>query len=279
MPGCKYSDNIEAFQDLKPTVIVSSPSCAQVSNLGMKREDRAGLKDLKAEDFEFVQALSILFEREPDFFIVEYLKNFLNHFSVTHEGLYRERTNQFIAFPKKYRTQIIELDALSFGVPQKRRRLFIIFSRTQYDFIYVPPQDLSLETKTVGQVLRNLDEIRGVRQLPNDEIPYHTPERVEKFNQLDQGESYYGGQNNRRLKEDQYCPVITSHCTRHVHPWEPRTLNVREVATFQGFPYEFQFYGSNTIKLDLVGKTIPPPITKHLGESIKECINKYDSRN
>jgi len=279
MPGCKYSQDLFAFQEMNPTVLMSSPSCAQVSLLGMKREDRKSLKELKLEDFEFAQTLEIILQRKPEFFIIEYLKSILDHFKVTYKGLYREITDQFLEFPKEYRVQILELNAMSYGVPQNRRRLFIFFSKKQYDFVYVPPQKLTLELKKVGEVIEMLNHERDRTVLPNDEMPRHNPTRVARFDELEPGESYYGGQNNRRLKMEQYCPVITSHCTRHVHPIEPRVLNIRESATFQGFPLDFQFYGGDATKLDQIGKTVPPPVTKHFAEEIKESIERYESRN
>ena len=279
MPGCKYSQDLFAFQKMNPTVIMSSPSCAQISLLGMKRKDRKDLKSLKLEDFEFAQTLEIILQRNPEFFIIEYLKSLLNHFKVTYKGLYREITDQFLKFPEEYRVQIQELNAMSYGVPQNRRRLFIIFSKKKYNFVYVPPQKLTLELKNVGEVFDWLRIIRNKTILPNDEMPRHNPKRIAGFEKLKPGESYYGGQNNRRLKLKQYCPVITSHCTRHVHPTEPRVLNIRESATFQGFPLDFQFYGGDVTKLDQIGKTVPPPVTKHFAEEIKESIKRYESRN
>ena len=277
--GIKFSDNLQDFKEINPTVIVSSPSCAQVSLLGLKRLDRKELEHLPMEEFEFIQSLNILFERNPEFFIVEYLKRFLKHFNVTHRGINREITKQFLPFPEEYRVQIIQLNAISYGIPQIRKRLFIIFSKHKYDFIYIPPIYLSIDNKKVGDVLIELDELRKTQILLNDKEPYHSPERIEGFSKLKFGESYYGTLNNKRLRPDRFAPVITSHCSRHVHPFKNRVLNVREVATFQGFPLDFQFFGSEGIQLDLVGKSIPPPIAKHFAQSIYESLIKYENRN
>lgn len=276
--GIQFSEDLHKFKELNPTVIVSSPSCAQVSLLGLKRLDRKKLEYLPMEEFEFVQSLNILFERNPEFFIVEYLRRFLKHFRVTHTGINREVTKQFLPFPEEYRVQLVQSNAMTYGIPQKRKRLFMIFSKHKYDFIYTQPIDTFLQTKKVKEVLNDLDELRKTQTLLNDEMPNHTPERVERFKTLKIGEAYYGTMNNKRINPEGYCPVITSHCSRHVHPWEPRVLNTREVATFQGFPIDFQFFGSESIKLDLVGRTVPPPIMKHFAERIKESIEKYENR-
>jgi site-specific DNA-cytosine methylase len=154
----------------------------------------------------------------------------------------------------------------------------MVFSKLKYDYIYTPPIDLCLDVPNVEEVLTKLDEVRQTQTLLNDEIPYHTKERIEGFSKLKPGDSYYGTLNNKRLFPKRYCPVVTSHCTRHVHPFRDRVLNVREVATFQGFPLDFQFFGSESTQLDLVGKSVPPPVMKVFAESIKESIEKYENR-
>lgn len=277
-PGIQYSKDLHDFKDLNPTVIVSSPSCAQVSLLGLKRMDRKSLEYLPMEEFEFIQSLNILFERSPEFFIVEYLTRFLKHFKVTHSGINREVTKQFLPFPEEYRVQIVKVNSVSYGVPQIRKRLFMVFSKHIYDYIYTPPIDLCLDVPNVGEVLNDLDVWRTKINMFNDEKPYHSQERINGFAALKPGESYYGTLNNKRLFPNRYCPVITSHCTRHVHPFENRVLNVREAAAFQGFPLEFKFFGSESTQLDLVGKSVPPPVMKHFAMSIKESIKKYESR-
>lgn len=241
--------------------------------------DRKSLEYLPMEEFEFIQSLNILFERSPEFFIVEYLQRFLKHFNVTHSGINREVTKQFLPFPEEYRVQIVKVNSINYGVPQIRKRLFMVFSKHIYDYVYTHPIDLCLDVPNVGQVLNQLDELRKTQTLFNDKEPYHSPDRVAGFSTLEPGDSYYGTLNNKRLFPNRFCPVVTSHCTRHVHPFKNRVLNVREVATFQGYPLDFQFFGSESIQLDLVGKSVPPPVMNHFAMSIKESIEKYESRS
>lgn len=272
-PTCVYSDELDACLDFTPTVLLSSPSCAQVSRLGVKREDRQGLFDAPLDNFDFVKAFKEIFKRDADFVVIEYLKTILDYVIIGHNKITQRTTGEVLEFPDKYKAQILNLNALDFGVPQNRSRLFIILFKPKYDFVYIV-QNLNIETITVGTILKRLDDIRAIRTLPNDNFPNHTKERIERFNLLKYGESYYGSANNTRLDPDKICPVITSHRTRHVHSWQPRVLNVRECATFQGFPLDFKFFGSEQTQLDLVGKTVSPPVMKSIGNSIMECIKK-----
>jgi site-specific DNA-cytosine methylase len=274
-----YDDYTEAL-DQSATVIVSSPSCAQISALGIKRQDRYKLHDLDMADFEFIQAVANVFERNAEFIVIEYLKKFLKYFNITHTGITRVGSDEHLPFPDGYRAQLINLDARTYGVPQRRQRIYIFLSKRQYDFVYVPPETWSLDMKTVGEVMKELEFRRSIKVYPinGDEKPKHSDVRIDGFNKLKPGESYYGSQNNRKLKLNEYCPVITSHCTQHVHPTEPRTLTVRESAIFQGFPEYFTFKGSRVNNLDVVGKTVSPKITMHFAQKIKESIKRWHDK-
>lgn len=272
------SDKLDDFRCEKPTLIISSPNCAQISTLGNKRADRSQLNEMSLFEFDFSKTMVELFQRNSDFMVVEYLPKLLDYIEIKHDMLYREITGERLEFPQDYRVQIVKLNSSSYGVPQNRKRLFIFFSKKKYDFIYIPPMDLAVETKTVGDVILELDDYRAEYDLPNDDAPHHSVERTLGFDKLKYGESFYGTQNNRRLDPSKICPTITSHCTQYVHPYAPRVLTVREAAAFQGYPIEFEFFGSTTTQLDLVGKSISPPICEHIGAEVKRCINEWETK-
>lgn len=277
-PGCVFGTDMDDFQDGYPTVITTSPSCAQFSRLGIKREDRKrGLHNLSMNEYEFITTLSLIFEyRDPEFIIVEYLGSLYKYFSMKPREIEQRTTLETFTFPSKYRVQYLEMNAKQFGVSQNRQRLFILLSKEKYDFLLQPMSDIDIvKPPSVGEVLKKLDDIRKTEGLLNDIMPNHTPERVERMRELKYGESYYGTANNKRIEPDKLCPTITSHRTRYVHPWEPRVLNVRECATLQGFPLDFRFYGAETSQLDMIGKTVPPPMMYYIGKEIKKSIDKY----
>lgn len=275
-PGIQYSKKEE---DLKAksniNVIISSPSCAQVSSLGVKRPDRKNLWDLELPEFEFVRVLDLLFERDADFIVIEYIKSLTRFIEFTHLGL--RRGDYIYEFPEEYRSQLIQLNAIDFHVPQKRKRIFLFLSKRKFNFVYHPPMTFIGNPKTNGEVLKELDELRAKGKLLNDEPMKHSQARIDGFKALEQGKSYYGMHNNKKLIPDKYCQTITSHCTQYVHPWHARTLTPREAATFQGFPLDFEFYGSYMTQLDLVGRSISPPIANHIAQEIRESLDIYYS--
>lgn len=269
-------------------LLIGSPDCKQFSGLGMKRKDRkAGrLQKISQEEFnqdvllkiDYIKFLQKVGRENPRVFILENVPNILKHFwfeeNILFTSLLEGQARQtLMAFPK-YKIQTITLDAYDFGVPQHRKRVFVIGAKDftpNFNWARLFQEDSKVRGlynqhyvgSTVGDAFRNLNN------LPNMQLPKHTPTRVFHFRKLAPGESYYGTQNNRRLYWEKPSWTIASHCSRFVHPIEPRVLTARENARIMGFPDNFVFFGKENGQLDQIGKSIVPQITMALGYYIK----------
>jgi len=259
-------------------LIIGSPDCKQFSNLGTKRKDRGKLHQYRWQDFDITKFFLYVKTFEPNSFILENVPNVLKTFWFEDNTLCfigaEEASGHVLSLPH-YRIQTVLLDAFDFGVPQHRKRVFFIGSR-----IIEPKFDLKelLRTEfvemfgrrkvfsTVGEALAN------VEKKPNMEKPKHTAKRVEGFKSLRIGQSYYGTQNNKRLDPDKPAGTVASHCSRFVHPYQPRVLTVRENARLMGFPDHFIFKGNESSQLDQVGKSIVPQVTMALSYYLKREI-------
>lgn len=279
-PNILFSDDLNDLLEAPPVdVLISSPSCAQVSSLGMKREDRADLHKVKLEDFTFYNTIKLILESTNTFkyIVVEYLPSVLRWLRVSTEGIMQKFTEEEYKFPSKYRVQVAYINTKDYEVCQNRPRLFLFFSLKQLDFFYSPKEWFNL--KTIDVVLRELDELRRIQILPDDEYPNHSDKRIKVFSNLEEGEGPYKGPNNTRLKSFRVAPVIASSKTQHIHPWLHRVLTPREVATFQGFPIDFEFGNLGfSNKLDLIGRSVSPVVAKHIAESIQINYNEYTKR-
>ena len=67
----------------------------------------------------------------------------------------------------------------------------------------------------------------------------------------------------RRLAADQpaHC-VLTKFCEApyFLHPFENRAFTPREAARIQGFPDDFEFFGSERAQARMIGNAVPPPL-------------------
>jgi DNA (cytosine-5)-methyltransferase 1 len=73
----------------------------------------------------------------------------------------------------------------------------------------------------------------------------------------------------RRLRADQPSKAITGGALRDfLHPYENRPLTIRECATLQTFPSDFEFFGSQNDKIQLIGNAVPPLLAQRIAERL-----------
>ena len=246
-------------------LIWGSPPCAQFSTLGV-------------DYYRFLRAMEY---NQIPVFVLENVPRVLKFF--TFEDGYVLFNGIRCLEMSNYNFQVVELDANLCGVPQKRKRAYVIGSR-----VFEPNYEVDLK---YGSKIINRGRYRGSRYvgevvsdvLPIDhtqsELPNHSEMRRKGFSGLEPGQSYYGTQNNRRLFWDKPSLTITSHCTRHVHPQESRVLSVKECAKLMGYPDDFKFSGSERQKLDQIGKAIVPQVAYLISNYINYELQRINHKS
>lgn len=183
-----------------------------------------------------------------------------------------------------YKTVVNVLDAADYSVPQRRKRLIMLASRVHVPMV----AEKAKKRLTVRQALKGMPEpgsskdklhslgenrSQKVRELialiPKDggsrkDLPPSF--QLDCHKRSDGFSDVYG-----RLAWDDVAPTITSGCHnpskgRFLHPWQNRTISLREAAVLQGFPRAYKFdvtHGKESIAL-MIGNALPPPfITAH----------------
>tara|TARA_R100000008_G_scaffold78068_1_gene58866 strand:+ start:2266 stop:3234 length:969 start_codon:yes stop_codon:yes gene_type:complete len=274
-----FTQSFEKHTDLTGKniqLIIGSPDCKQFSNLGTKRKDKGKLHELDPFDFDYVKFLRAMNIIEPDCFILENVPQILKTLWFEENKLKFKGSEEAIYLLPKYDIQTIILNAKDFGVPQSRKRAFIIGSKKfKPEFSFEALEKMGfvdlIREHYKGKILKDVLNIpEGVA---NNKPPRHSVKRVEGFSKLKIGESYYGTQNNLRLDPNKHSGTIASHCSRFVHPSESRVLTARENARIMGFPDDFIFYGNESGQLDQIGKSIVPQVSMGIAYYIKEMLN------
>ncbi len=199
--------------------------------------------------------------------VLETIKNDLS--SVNHNG-------------KKidYKVNHYLLHAADYGVPQTRKRVFIVCIRSDINVEYLPPEPTTKDKWITAK--EAIDDLWGLEN--NESIPNHS--------QISKAKFYPGKrmQGNTKIRADQ--PSVTIRAEHHgnieahyrsTNPNKPddmrfwRRLSVRECARIQSFPDNFIFKGAATHTYKQVGNAVPPVLGWHVAQSIQSVLLKADN--
>jgi DNA (cytosine-5)-methyltransferase 1 len=277
-------------------VVVGGPPCQGFSIQHGSRDPRHPSQELL---HEFVRVVADL---APVAFVIENvpgLLSFRRGFVI--DQLVRS-LNRLEVLGQRYRVSLEVLDAVGYGVPQQRRRIFICGILGQ-DYSWPFP---SSERITLNQAIGDLPEWTGAADealtLPKSYplTPYqaarrrratllynHSAKRLQELRQerialLEEGDDrrslpehlQSGGRAGkyRRLRGSVPSPTIVAHMAHDtsafVHPRYNRMLTVREAARLQSFDDTYRFVGSQYQQFKQVGNAVPPLLARALAEAL-----------
>jgi DNA (cytosine-5)-methyltransferase 1 len=257
-------------QRVKPKGIIGGPPCQGFSfgNTKARPDDPRNLLALKYSDL--IGALNKKFG--VDFFVFE---NVLGLKSSKHAAMLNNIKAHFKAAGFEVYQQV--LDANAFGVPQRRRRLFLVglnenlASAKSFSF----PEGADDNIKTVRDAIEGLpDPIFRSNGMKEADIPYHpnhwTSAPVSaRFKSKD----FNTGRSFRRLTWDQPSwTVAYGNREIHIHPNGNRRLSVLEAMLLQKFPKRFVIKGNFCQQVQQVSNAVPPPVARAIASAIRKQL-------
>lgn len=266
--------NFSDLKDKKIDIVVGSPPCTQFSysNRGGSGDLEDGIIDL----YQFFKCIEVV---KPKFWAMENVPRVAKVLLTE-----SQKGGQLFKFKKIIDEGFVEVfNMREYGVPQKRKRC--IASNVNLNLL-LSYRDLTKEV-TLGDVLDSLskDKIKD----PNFKIS----KTKSKLTEIEKEESLNSEEErmNREMKrnhpiynrmsfpedEDQPARTITATCTRVSRESlivrdkrKFRRLSVRERASIQGFPINYEFHGSShSNKLKMIGNAIPPKFTYFIAAAMK----------
>ena len=194
------------------------------------------------------------------------------------------------------------LDAQDYGVPQRRRRLFVVGEKIGNNlrrFSFPLPTTPKEKRITVKDAIGNLPPPpEDGTDYPG--LPHHRKDRLSETNKLrlqalkpGQGRTHLPhellaichqidpaiiGHRNvyGRMSWDKAAPTITARFDSFTrgqfgHPEQIRSISLREGAILQTFPIDFIFSGTKVEIARQIGNAVPPIIAETLGKQIIKC--------
>ncbi len=173
------------------------------------------------------------------------------------------------------------LDAVRFGVPQHRNRMFILGvnkDRFQVADFEPPPGRNTIVTvrKKLGGLPDPVFFSRDARPVGFPEHPNHwcMNPRSRNFTNGTLKAGEMRGRSFRVLEWDAPSwTVAYGHREVHVHPNGKRRLSVYESMRLQGFPKKYVLRGTLSDQIRQVSDAVPPPLARELGKRIRALLN------
>lgn len=255
---------------IRPVGVIGGPPCQGFSNGNVYANPDDPRNQLP---FRYAEILRHLTEHyEMQFFVFE---NVLGLASNRHQARLQEIK---CAFEEAgYRVYEQRLNAISFGVPQSRPRLFLIgiHQRIQADQAFTFPLGTQ-SVKTVGDAISALpNPAYFERGLKASAIPHHPNHwtmkpKSPKFATT----TFTTGRSFKRLAWSEPSPTVAyGNREIHVHPSGKRRLSVYEAMLLQGFPPTYRLHGNLSEQVSQVCNAVPPPVARALAESLYRFLS------
>lgn len=295
--------NIHKYLKTKPSdidVVIGGPPCqpfsVAASQRFLKTDSRFKRKGFHCKEKGSLihKYTDLILELKPKVFLIENVPGIM---TIDAGGQIKTILNKLQTQGQYNISEPRILDAKDFGVPQTRKRVFIVGCLGPYK-IDLPQKTHGKEAgiyllkhRTVGDALKNFSF-----RLPNSEIRKHANESIQRYKEMRFGQREKLGRVDRlnpNLPSKTIIAGGTSGGGRsHLHPFQARTLSVRECARLQTFPDNWVFFGKSGRQFTQVGNAVPPLLAEKIARQIlqmyfkkkapKECvydIEKSDDAN
>jgi DNA (cytosine-5)-methyltransferase 1 len=267
------------------TLLKACPPCQGFSSLADSRvKDNDPRNDLVRHTIRFVRVLrprSVLLENVP--------------------GLGKDRRSVELLDALRsmgYNARLYYVNAIEFGVPQRRKRLIILafrglrsvlpsklttedgnppvtvretFAKLAKDLLEGDP--LQADVSISAKVLQRIEAIPvgGNRHDLPLELQLDCHKRLKKEGKSGAAGSY------GRMKWDEPAPTMTTRCTTpacgsFIHPDRDRAITLREAAAIQTFPATYQFVGNRAAVERQIGNAVPVRMAAAIATRLLDSI-------
>lgn len=280
--------------------IIGGPPCQDFSIRGSKNGFDGMRGTLTYHYYERIM------DMQPDFFLMENVPGLV---------LLKKTKKAFNAildlFREEYLISSKRLNALHYGVPQKRERLFVLgvkkslvkdtslytlndlwfnwpvptYPKAETSYNWGEPKGRSLEItakKKLPEPPRELcvgDLIKSSTNrstIPNAN-EYFKLKKLTKIREIEEGDTYRPS--FKRLHRKKYSPTVCyGNNEVHLHPVDDRRLSVREALRIQGVPdsYVLTTPEKLTKKFKMIGNGVPVPLAYQIALSIRSFLQKLE---
>ncbi|MFH1317308.1 MAG: DNA (cytosine-5-)-methyltransferase [Candidatus Woesearchaeota archaeon] len=265
------------FMGMSADIVTGGFPCQAFSYAGK----RLGFEDTRGTlFFEFARCIK---EVQPKIFVGENVEGLLRH---DNGKTFKTMVN--ILRDMGYNIQHKVLNAINYGVAQKRKRVIVVGTKPGINFNF--PAKIT-ESVTLKEVLKDVPESEGTKYSENRKkimklIPaggcwINLPIKLQKEYM---GKSFTSGGGRRgmarRISWNEPCLTLTTSPsqkqTERCHPDVTRPFTVREYARIQSFPDKWEFEGGISSQYKQIGNAVAVKVAEAVG---RELINALEGKS
>ena len=255
-----------------PDVIIGGPPCQGFSNMG----DKNGSDPRNYLIEGYTRIVSIL---RPSCVLIE---NVTGLRSLHNGQFYNKICNNLANLGYDVYSKI--LDTVNYGVPEKRRRLFIFATQLKNSFSFPEPSEASIGRIIARTTVREaISDLMGREGLVPNHLPLkHSGKVIARYALIPEGgklpppeqlpeeirRKNFGNTYERLNQNAPSSTMVPGNNAFPIHPVLNRSLTPREAARIQSFPDEHIFTGTRAKQCQLVGNAVPPLLAANIAKSI-----------
>lgn len=273
-------------------VLIGGPPCQGFSLTGKRQVD-------DPRNFLFKSYMKFVDVFEPKVAVVENVR-LLTSMRNSAGGLVKD--DIIAEFSSRgYRLQLFEVNAMNYGVPQSRERVFFIATRGDLSIkpsfpspthgSYTDLFDSSEKLMTFADACSDLPYLESGESSPDPlhravKHPSHVlnwlwdvAEGFSAHDNLDPIKRPPSGYNTTYKRQVWNEPAATVQTTfgmisgsRNVHPIATRSLTIREASRLQSFPDQFTFRGNDGAIRTGIGNAVPPLLSYQIARFLDDLI-------
>jgi DNA (cytosine-5)-methyltransferase 1 len=287
------SELAEYFSNSSINILVGCTPCQPFSTYSRRYRDKIPPKWKLLQDFS-----RLIQDCKPEIISMENVLQ-LKDSPVFYDFICRLKDlNYFLEFH--------EVNCLSYGIPQTRKRLVLLASKFG-KIELIPPTHTPDNYETVRKTIQHLEPLRAGQASKTDRL--HQCSKLSELNlhriraskpggtwrdwnenlrakchAKESGKTYPGVYG--RMEWDKPSPTITTQCFgfgngRFGHPEQDRAISLREAALLQTFPLKYEFVEPDEPVVfarigRLVGNAVPVKLGQVIAESILNHIKKFN---
>lgn len=267
----------ELINTEKISLIAGGPPCQAFSILGK----RGSFSDLRGQlVFDYIRLIN---ELEPEAFVFENVPGLLT----LNNGEDWEKLYNYFQVETGYDIYTDILNAADYGVPQIRKRVFVVGFRQPVGFTFPQPKyrnssSLDLLNPHLPDWIPAKLALEEVDGLQNHDIRIHGERVRSRYEKILPGGRDKVDHTDRIDPEKPSGTVLVGSKAGggrpHIHPYLPRHITVREAARLQSFPDWYKLLGTSTAQYRQIGNAVPPLLALALGKSIRDTLKSLDKK-